>query len=173
MCNAAFSADMARLCRRPEAGLRPKPIALRVGDSLFVDLDCDTTSIQYHLDRGGVLFLCENQTPGSLFDIGLVVVTAGAAAALADAGQGQRDFIARHVCGDWGDIGHIDRTELSEDKIRNGYRSSIDDEVNKIAVAKGFGQVMSQYRTTNGARLWVVTPLENGNVTYIMLPIEF
>ena len=39
-----------------------------------------------------------------LFDLGQLVATPGALAALEKSGQSPMDFLSRHVTGDWGEI---------------------------------------------------------------------
>ncbi|HET6930815.1 MAG TPA: CpaF/VirB11 family protein [Candidatus Acidoferrum sp.] len=64
-----------------------------------------------------------------LFDLGQLVATPGALAALEKSGQSPMDFLSRHVTGDWGDIPDEDRKE------------------NQLSLEKGF-RLMSSYRTT-------------------------
>lgn len=64
-----------------------------------------------------------------LFDLGQLVATPGALAALEKSGQSPMDFLSRHVTGDWGDIPDEDRQE------------------NLLSLEKGF-RLMSSYRTT-------------------------
>jgi type IV secretory pathway ATPase VirB11/archaellum biosynthesis ATPase len=98
----------------------------------------------------GICFICaasrrasEKQTPNSikefsemqkierkpLFDLGQLVATPGALAALEKSGQSPMDFLSRHVTGDWGEIPDEDRKE------------------NQFSLEKGF-RLMSSYRTT-------------------------
>jgi len=64
-----------------------------------------------------------------LFDLGQLVATPGALAALEKSGQSPMDFLSRHVTGDWGEIPEEDRKE------------------NQFSLEKGF-RLMSSYRTT-------------------------
>ena len=64
-----------------------------------------------------------------LFDLGQLVATPGALAALEKSGQSPMDFLSRHVTGDWGEIPEEDRKE------------------NQFNLGKGF-RLMSNYRTT-------------------------
>ena len=72
------------------------------------------------------------------FDVGEVVVTPAASAALAAHGKRVDDLLARHQAGDWGDV---------TDQVR---------EVNERALAERFN-VQSIYAVANGQRLVVVT----------------
>jgi pilus assembly protein CpaF len=67
-----------------------------------------------------------------LFDLGQLVATPGALAALEKTGQTHMEFLARHVTGDWGDIPEEDKQE------------------NQFSLEKGF-RLMSSYRTTANA----------------------
>src|SRR6266852_404160 len=53
-----------------------------------------------------------------LFDLGQLVATPGALAALEKTGQNAMEFLSRHVTGDWGEIPEEDKKE-----IQNEYRS--------------------------------------------------
>jgi hypothetical protein len=46
-----------------------------------------------------------------LFDLGQLVATPGALAALEKSGQSPMDLLSRHVTGDWGEIPEEDRNE--------------------------------------------------------------
>jgi type IV secretory pathway ATPase VirB11/archaellum biosynthesis ATPase len=67
-----------------------------------------------------------------LFDLGQIVATPGALAALEKTGQTPMEFLSRHVTGDWGDIPEEDKQE------------------NQFSLEKGF-RLMSSYRTTANA----------------------
>ena len=64
-----------------------------------------------------------------LFDLGQLVATPGALAALEKSGQNAMDFLSRHVRGDWGDLSKEDRDE------------------NQLSLEKGF-RLLSSYRTS-------------------------
>ena len=66
-----------------------------------------------------------------LFDLGRLVATAGALAALEKTGQNAVEFLARHVTGDWGELPVEDRTE------------------NYLSLKRGF-RLLSSYRTSAG-----------------------
>jgi len=73
-----------------------------------------------------------------LFDLGQLVATPGALAALEKAGQNPVEFLSRHVTGDWGEIPEEDKQE------------------NQFSLKKGF-RLLSSYRTTASDRVWVIT----------------
>jgi hypothetical protein len=88
-----------------------------------------------------------------LFDLGQVVATPGALAALERAHQGPGEFLARHVSGDWGEVPEEDKTE-NEFSLLNDTR------------------ILSAYRTKLGERLWILTEADR-SVTTILLPEEY
>lgn len=69
-----------------------------------------------------------------LFDLGQLVATPGALAALEKSGKSPMDFLSRHVTGDWGEIPEEDRKE------------------NQLSLEKGF-RLMSSYRTNANVTL--------------------
>ncbi len=73
-----------------------------------------------------------------LFDLGSLVSTPGALAALAKSGQTPLDFLSRHITGDWGDLEEEDRKE------------------NELSVKQGF-RILSSYKTNAGQKVWVIT----------------
>jgi hypothetical protein len=88
-----------------------------------------------------------------LFELGQVVATPGALAALERAHQVPAEFIARHVSGDWGEAPEEDKVE-NEVSVLNGYR------------------ILSAYRTRLGERLWILTEADR-SVTTVLLPEEY
>ena len=88
-----------------------------------------------------------------LFELGQVVATPGALAALERAHQAPGEFVARHVAGDWGEVPEEDKTE-NEVSILNGYR------------------ILSAYRTKLGDRLWILSEADR-SVTTVLLPEEY
>jgi hypothetical protein len=88
-----------------------------------------------------------------LFDLGQLVATPGALAALEKSGQSPMDFVSRHVMGDWGDIPDEDRKE------------------NQFSLEQGF-RLMSSYRTTANDVVWVITEGSKSHTT-LLLPDEY
>jgi hypothetical protein len=88
-----------------------------------------------------------------LFDVGSLVSTPGALAALAKSGQTPLDFLSRHITGDWGDLEEEDRKE------------------NDLSVKKGF-RILSSYKTNAGQKVWVITEADR-SVTTLLLPDEY
>jgi hypothetical protein len=88
-----------------------------------------------------------------LFDLGQLVATPGALAALEKSGQTLMEFLSRHVTGDWGEIPEEDRKE-NQFSLENGFR------------------LMSSYRTTANEVVWVITE-RNRSHTTLLLPDEY
>jgi hypothetical protein len=88
-----------------------------------------------------------------LFDLGQLVATPGALAALEKSGQSPMDFISRHVTGDWGEIPEEDKKE------------------NQFSVEKGF-RILSSYKTNAGDKVWVIIEGSRCHST-ILLPDEY
>jgi hypothetical protein len=88
-----------------------------------------------------------------LFDLGQLVATPGALAALEKSGQTLMEFLSRHVTGDWGEIPEEDRKE-NQFSLENGFR------------------LMSCYRTTANEVVWVITE-RNRSHTTLLRPDEY
>ena len=88
-----------------------------------------------------------------LFDLGQLVATPGALAALEKSGQSPMEFLSRHVTGDWGEIPEEDRKE------------------DHFSLEKGF-RLMSSYRTTANDVVWVITESSRSHTT-LLLPEEY
>ena len=88
-----------------------------------------------------------------LFDLGQLVATPGALAALEKSGESPMDFLSRHVRGDWGDIPEEDRRE------------------NQFSLEKGF-RLMSSYRTKANDVVWAITESSRSHTT-LLLPSEY
>jgi len=96
----------------------------------------------------------QETTNTPLFSLGQVVATPGALAALEKAGQGPKEFLHRHVHGDWGDLCEEDRRE------------------NQFSLERGF-RLLSSYRTNAGdTTVWIITEADR-SVTTILLPEEY
>jgi hypothetical protein len=88
-----------------------------------------------------------------LFDLGQLVATPGALAALEKSGQSPMAFLSRHVMGDWGELSEDDRKE------------------NQFSLEMGF-RLLSSYQTNAGERMWVITEADR-SCTTILLPDEY
>ncbi len=93
-----------------------------------------------------------------MFQLGRILATPGALAALEEAHQAPVTFLQRHATGDWGDL-------ADDDKL-----------LNAEALVDG-SRIPSAYRTSLGARLWVITEAvgDGGQrcATTLLLPEEY
>jgi hypothetical protein len=87
------------------------------------------------------------------FELGQIVATPGALAALKKAGQLPGEFLMRHVSREWGDLDEEDRKE------------------NDYCLERGFW-LLSAYKTNAGDRLWIITEADR-SVTTLLLPEEY
>ena len=87
------------------------------------------------------------------FELGQIVATPGALAALKKAGQQPGEFLTRHINRDWGDLDEDDRKE------------------NEYSLDQGF-RLLSAYRTHAGDKLWIITESDR-SVTTLLLPEEY
>ena len=92
------------------------------------------------------------------FPLGRLAATPGALEAMAASGQTPEFFIAKHLAGDWGEVGTED-WQLNNEAVRDGSR------------------LLSVYRTLKGVRLYVITEAADDNghraATTILLPDEY
>ena len=101
---------------------------------------------------GGVLLSAALLLPGR-FELGQLVATPGALAALDEAGHIPPEFLLRHKHGDFGDLPPEDLAE-NERAVREGSR------------------VFSAYRTRLDATLWCITEWDR-SATTLLLPDEY
>ena len=87
------------------------------------------------------------------FELGQIVATPGALAAIKKAGQRPGEFLTRHINRDWGDLDEEDRKE-NEYSLEHGFR------------------LLSAYKTNAGDRLWIITEADR-SVTTLLLPEEY
>jgi hypothetical protein len=89
-----------------------------------------------------------------LFSLGQLVATPGALAPLEKAGQSPAEFLARHVQGDWGELGEEHHHE------------------NRLALQRGFRLLSSDRTPALDTKLWVITETDR-SVTTLLLPEEY
>lgn len=87
------------------------------------------------------------------FALGQVVATPGALAAFKESDESPLPYLARHACGDWGDVDAEDRA------------------ANERAVITG-ERILSAYVLGSGERLWIITEADR-SVTTFLLPSEY
>ncbi len=88
-----------------------------------------------------------------LLELGQVVATPGAIAALEDSGELGQSYLRRHHCGDWGELD-------SEDWAAND-RSLLEGT-----------RILSAYQLASAAKLWIITEWDR-SVTTLLLPDEY
>jgi hypothetical protein len=87
------------------------------------------------------------------FELGQILATPGALAALQKAGQGPANFLRRHLACDWGDLSDEDRKQ-NDYSLEHGFR------------------ILSSYRTNVGDKLWMITEADR-SATTLLLPEEY
>jgi hypothetical protein len=92
-------------------------------------------------------------TDSFTLELGQIVATPGALAALRKAGQQPGEFLTRHVNREWCDLSNVDRKE------------------NAYSLEHGF-RLLSSYRTNAGDKLWIITESDR-SVTTLLLPEEY
>lgn len=89
----------------------------------------------------------------TVVELGRLMSTPGALAALEEAGQTALEFLLRHEAGDWGDVCPEDWQE------------------NELSMREGF-RLLSSYHLNTGIRIWVITEADR-SATTILLPEEY
>ena len=79
------------------------------------------------------------------FDLGKVVATPGALAALEESGESASRFLHRHQFGDWGETIDTDDAEANEEALQVGLR------------------IFSVYHTSKGVKLYVITEADRSS----------
>ena len=87
------------------------------------------------------------------FNLGQVVATPGALAALAAAGETPLPYLTRHATGDWGDLDE-------DDKRMNDLAAKLDE------------RILSAYTLTDGTRIWIITEGDR-SATTVLLPEDY
>jgi hypothetical protein len=100
-----------------------------------------------------------NTTTTAKFELGQMVATPGALAALDESGQNPGNFINLHASGDWGGLSQEDR-KLNDEAI--AHEGDPDRRQ----------RVLSAYMTRNGTKIWVITESDR-TATTILLPDEY
>jgi hypothetical protein len=85
--------------------------------------------------------------------LGRLAATPGALGAMRASGQTPDFFLAKHLAGDWGEVGAEDR-RANDAALRHG------------------GRLLSAYKTLKGVMLWVITEADRGG-TVVLLPEEY
>jgi hypothetical protein len=93
------------------------------------------------------------QVPAAKFELGQLVATPGALAALEQSSQQPGEFLCRHVSGDWGDLSEEDRKE------------------NEFSLVHRF-RLLSSYKLRTDVKLWIITEADRSAST-LLLPSEY
>jgi hypothetical protein len=97
--------------------------------------------------------------PKPRFQLGRLVATPGAIAAMQRSHDDPLTFIERHRRGDWGDV-CADDARLNDEAIAHEGDADLQ------------SRVLSSYRTSGGETLWVITEADRSS-TAILLPDEY
>jgi len=87
------------------------------------------------------------------FNLGQVVATPGALAALEEAKQGAANFLKMHVCGIWGALTMGDQA-ANDRAVKDGSR------------------ILSAYHLDTHVKIWIITEADRSS-TCILLPDEY
>jgi hypothetical protein len=135
---------------------------------------CPGCTDQQFLNGGGAILRLRQEPEEALFPLGKVTITGGAVVALSAAGEHAASFLARHVRGDWGENGHFEQIELTEDENRRGWEATDDPgKVNKWNLLNRRDTLLSEFTTSLKTRLWVITQLDGRGGTTVLLPEEY
>ena len=93
------------------------------------------------------------------FQLGEVIATPGALAALTLSGDGYLDLLVRHATGNWGQVSREDAAANEQATLRE------DDPELRC-------RVLSSYRTRYGQTVWILTEADR-SVTTVLLPEEY
>lgn len=114
---------------------------------------CEQWAQNIH-DQGWLENGVKHQLSGNhLFALGKIVATPGALAALERTGQSFEELLARHVCGDWGQL-------PPEDAQAN--QEALD----------GSGRIFSAYYLQDCTKVWLITEWDRSTST-LLLPSEY
>ncbi len=99
------------------------------------------------------IMLADKPDTGKLFELGHVVMTAGAAELEVDFAP----FLARHAQSDWGDVDNFDKRQ-NDKAVKEGYR-----------ILSAYNVLIGNGETT---RIWIITESDR-SVTTVLLPSEY
>jgi len=135
---------------------------------------CLACTDRQFLGGGGAILELRYDLESARFPLGKVTITGGAVGAMAEAAEHAATFLVRHVRGDWGEYGHCDDIQLTDDERRRGWESTDDSgKINKLNLISRRDRVMSEYATFQGRRLCVITCLDVSGGTTVLLPEEY
>ncbi|MGR0116431.1 hypothetical protein [Ralstonia pseudosolanacearum] len=92
--------------------------------------------------------------PNARFSPGRVVVSTGINALIQKGRLNPGPYLARHLCGDWGDLDDGDR------------------QLNEAALRSGTDRLVSSYDIAPDLTLWIITESDR-SVTTLLMPSEY
>lgn len=95
----------------------------------------------------------EYSIPQPFFELGQLVATPAALAALAESNEDPLAYVHRHVCGDWSELDQHDQ-QANVQAVREGHR------------------ILSAYTLRSGRKIWLITEW-NRSVTTLLLPEDY
>jgi len=135
---------------------------------------CSRCTDQQFVEGGGTVLNLKRSLDGARFPLGKITITAGAILVLAEANQHAITFLGQHVQGDWGVYGQADHIVLTEDERRRGWEATDDTgKINTSNLLRGCDRIFSEYTTSLGRRLWVITSLGGEGSTTVLMPEEY
>jgi hypothetical protein len=91
--------------------------------------------------------------PAGRFMLGRIVATLRVLDAFKETGEDPREFLLRHISGDWGEVDEHDRRE------------------NEYALVHGL-RLLSAYRLNDQTKIWIITEADR-SATTLLLPSEY
>lgn len=104
-----------------------------------------------------------NDSPTPKFPLGRVVATPGALELLTRTNTTPLQLLARHVCGDWGDLGADDARE-NDFSLQNGFRL--------LSAYKLPPHPSDTLAAPRAETIWIITECDR-SVTTLLLPGEY
>ncbi len=89
----------------------------------------------------------------TLFNLGQLVATPGALAAIEESGDSLVTYLNRHVTGDWGELDAHDQKE------------------NDLGISHNL-RILSAYTLSSGVKIWIITEADRSSTT-ALLPEEY
>lgn len=119
-------------------------------------------------------FLDYSAPESSKFRPGMVVVTPSVQA-LVPGSATIKNYLDRHLCGDFGEFGHFTAIEVSDYELTHGVVATDDSgKLNKLAILGKYHSVLSEY-VLKSQTIWIITEDVSGTEarTTVMLPSEY
>ncbi|MCB9866842.1 MAG: hypothetical protein H6816_09445 [Phycisphaerales bacterium] len=149
------------------------PIDYELTGGIWTPVTCAECARRRLVADGGIVVQLLAAPKGALFELGEVHLRPGALHVLTESGQHFWPFLVRHAQGDTGvfvtrHAGQTPRPQRYPSSKRRKTSRTFD---TGHAYLNSSGNVVSEYRTAQNRRLWIVTA--PGKVTIIMAPGEY